>query len=82
MPQDGVEEDSRSMGQRRQRTPELIIRKLREGERLLGQGQKLPEVFKHASWYRWRNQYGAMRATTPGVSRSWEGKRAVEEDGR
>jgi transposase len=55
------------MGQRRRHTPEQIIRKLREGERLLGQGQELPEVCKHlevteATWYRWRNQYGGMKA--------------------
>ena len=56
------------MGQRRRRhTPEQIICKLREGEKLLGQGAQLPEVLKHleiteATWYRWRNQYGGMKA--------------------
>lgn len=55
------------MGQRRRHTPDQIIRKLREGERLLGQGQELPEVCKYleiteATWYRWRNQYGGMKA--------------------
>ncbi|MEV4315318.1 IS3 family transposase [Actinocrispum sp. NPDC049592] len=56
------------MTQRRRRhTPEQIIRKLREGERLLGQGSELPEVLKHleiteATWYRWRNQYGGMKS--------------------
>jgi putative transposase len=36
------------MTQRRRRhTPEQIIRKLREGEKLLGQGSELPEVLKH-----------------------------------
>lgn len=56
------------MGQRRRRhTPEQIIRKLREGEKLLGQGAELLEVLKHleiteATWYRWRNQYGGMKA--------------------
>lgn len=56
------------MSQRRRRhTPEQIVRKLREGEKLLGQGTELPEVLKHleiieATWYRWRNQYGGMTA--------------------
>jgi putative transposase len=56
------------MTQRRRRhTPEQIIRKLREGEKLLGQGSELPEVLKHleiteATWYRWRNQYGGMKS--------------------
>jgi putative transposase len=34
------------MGTRRRRTPELIIRKLREGEELIGQGNGLAEVCK------------------------------------
>lgn len=56
------------MSQRRRRhTPEQIIRKLREGEKLLGQGGEVPEVLRHleiteATWYRWRNQYGGMKA--------------------
>jgi putative transposase len=55
------------MGKRRRYTPEQIIRKLREAERLLGEGQQLPEVLKaleisESSYYRWRTQYGAMTA--------------------
>ena len=51
---------------RRRHTPEQMIRKLREGEKQLGQGVELPEVCKHleiteATWYRWRNQYGGMQ---------------------
>jgi putative transposase len=52
---------------RRRHTPDQIIRKLREGEKLLGQGAELAVVCKHleiteATWYRWRNQYGGMKA--------------------
>lgn len=52
---------------RRWHTPEQLVRKLREGEKLLGQGVGLPEVLKHleiteATWYRWRNQYGGMKS--------------------
>lgn len=52
---------------RRRHTPEQIIRKLSEGERLLGEGQQLVEVVRHLeiteqTWYRWRNQYGGMKA--------------------
>ena len=32
--------------QRRRHTPELIIRKLREAERLIGQGRTIPEAAK------------------------------------
>jgi len=52
---------------RRRHTPEQIIRKLAEGEKLLGQGQSIEEVALHlevteSTWHRWRNQYGGMKA--------------------
>lgn len=52
---------------RKRHTPEQIVRKLREGERLLNEGQDLAEVLRHleiseSSWNRWRNQYGGMKA--------------------
>jgi hypothetical protein len=55
------------MGTRRRHTPEQIIRKLREGEKLIGQGQALTEVCKHlevseATWHRRVAQYGGMKA--------------------
>lgn len=55
------------MATRRRHTPEQVIRKLREGERLLGTGQDLTAVCKHLevseqTWHRWRNQYGGMKA--------------------
>ena len=51
----------------RKHTPEQIIRKLAEGEKLLGEGKSIEEVARHleiteATWYRWRNQYGGMKA--------------------
>jgi putative transposase len=56
-----------TMAKRRRHTPEQVIRKLREGERLLGEGQDLAAVCKHLevseqTWHRWRNQYGGMKA--------------------
>ncbi len=55
------------MAKRRRHTPEQVIRKLREGERLLGEGQDLAGVCKHLevseqTWHRWRTQYGGMKA--------------------
>ncbi|MFD4432284.1 transposase [Nocardia sp. NPDC058497] len=52
---------------RRRHTPEQIIRKLREGEKLIGQGFSIDEVCKHleiseASWHRWQAQYGGMKS--------------------
>ncbi len=55
------------MGNRRWRTPEQIIRRFREGEKLIGQGSALAEVCKQleiseATWHRWVAQYGGMKA--------------------
>ena len=54
---------------RRRHSPDQVIRKLREGEKLLSEGRDLAEVCKHLeiseqSWHRWRNQYGGMKADT------------------
>jgi putative transposase len=55
-----------TMGSRRRHTPEQIIRKLREGEKLIGQGAlavvcRQLEV-SEATWQRWVAQYGGMKA--------------------
>lgn len=52
---------------RRRHTPEQIIRKLREAERMLGEGKQVPEVAKalevsEQTFHRWRNQFGGMKA--------------------
>lgn len=52
---------------RHRHTPEQIIRKIREGEKLLNEGKDLAELLRHleiseATWNRWRNQYGGMKA--------------------
>jgi transposase-like protein len=52
---------------RRRHTPEQIVRKIREGERLLGEGKDVGEVCRHLeisepTWHRWRAQYGGMKA--------------------
>ena len=52
---------------RRRNTPEQIVRKLREADRLLGEGKSVPEVAKalevsEATYHRWRNRYGGMKA--------------------
>ena len=57
------------MGQhaRRRHTPEQIIRKLREADRLQGEGQEVAAVAKHLevseqTLHRWRLQYGGLKA--------------------
>jgi putative transposase len=52
---------------RRRHTPEQIIRKLREAEKLIGEGKTIPEAAKELgiseqTYHRWRNQYGGMKA--------------------
>jgi putative transposase len=52
---------------RRRHTPEQVVRKLREADRLLGEGMELPEVWKQlevseATYHRWRAQFGGMKA--------------------
>ena len=44
-----------------------MVRKPREGDRLLNDGRDLAEVLRtleicEATWKRWRNQYGGMNA--------------------
>ena len=51
----------------RRHTPEQVIRKLAQGEKLLAEGKTIDEVSRHLeiseqTWHRWRNQYGAMLA--------------------
>ncbi len=56
------------MGQRRRRhTPEQVIRKLREADRLLGEGQDVAAVCKQLevseqTLHRWRQRYGGLKA--------------------
>jgi putative transposase len=51
---------------RRRHTPEEVIRKLREAERLLGEGKTIPEAARELgifeqTYHRWRDQYGGMK---------------------
>jgi len=52
---------------RRRHTPEQIIRKLREADRLLAEGKTVEEVARYLEvseqiLHRWRAQYGGMKA--------------------
>ena len=52
---------------RNRHTPEQIIRKLREADADLAGGISVPEICKKLgvaenTYYRWRNQYGGMKA--------------------
>lgn len=52
---------------RRRHTPEQVVRKLREADRLLAEGSDVGEVARHLqvseqTYHRWRAQYGGMKA--------------------
>ncbi len=53
---------------RKRHTPNQVIAKLRESERMLGEGKTTAEVAKalevsENTFHRWRNQYGGMKAS-------------------
>jgi transposase len=53
--------------QRRRHTPDQVVRKLREADRMLAEGKELPEVAKaleisEATYHRWRTQFGGIKA--------------------
>ena len=52
---------------KRRHTPEQVVRKLREADRMLAEGAQVPEVAKalevsEQTYHRWRAQYGGMKA--------------------
>ena len=55
------------MAGRKRHTPEQVVRKLTEADRLLAQGLEVADVARalgvsEQSYYRWRNQYGGLKA--------------------
>jgi hypothetical protein len=52
---------------RKRHSPEQIVRKLRDADAMLNAGKELPAVLQslevsEATYHRWRNQYGGMKA--------------------
>ena len=73
---------------RRRHTPEQIVRKLKEADRMLNEGADVAAVARHlqvteATYHRWRNQYGGhegrRRQAAEGAR---EGERPAEAVGR
>ena len=66
---------------RRRHTPEQIIRKLAEGNRLLATGADIADVCRHleiaeSTWHRWLSQYGGMKASDAKRLKELEGENA------
>lgn len=56
-----------TMATRKRHTPEQVVRKLSEADRLLSEGKDVADVCRHlqiteATYYRWRNQFGGLKA--------------------
>ena len=66
---------------RRRHTPEQIIRKLAEGNKLLATGADIADVCRHleiaeSTWHRWLSQYGGMKANDAKRLKELEGENA------
>ena len=66
---------------RKHHTPEQIVRKLAEGEKLLNEGRDVAEVCRQleiteSTWHRWKNQYGGMKASDAKRLKELEGENA------
>ena len=64
---------------RRRHTPEQIIRKLRDADAMLNSGKDLAAVLQalevsEQTYYRWKNQYGGMKAEEAKRLKSLEGE--------
>ena len=66
---------------RRRHTPGQAVRKVREGERMLGSGSDLTEVLRHleiteSTWRCWRRAYAGMSASDARRLRELESENA------
>ncbi len=66
---------------RRRHTPEQIIRKLAEGQKLLAGGMEVEDVCRQtgiaeSTWARWLSQYGGMTADDAKRLKELEGENA------
>ena len=55
------------MTTRRRHTPEQVVRKLTQADRLLAEGKDVADVCRELgvseqTYYRWRNQFGGLKA--------------------
>ena len=56
-----------TMTTRKRHTPEQVVRKLTQADRLLAEGKDVADVCRELSvseqtYYRWRNQFGGLKA--------------------
>lgn len=63
----------------RRHTPEQVVRKFHEADKLIGQGKDLAAVLKHLevseqTYYRWRKRYGELSPDDAKRLRELEGE--------
>ena len=56
-----------TMTTRKRHTPEQVVRKLTQADRLLAEGQEVADACRELgvseqTYYRWRNQFGGLKA--------------------
>ncbi len=66
---------------RRKHTPEQIVRKLQQADRLLAEGSDVAAVCRQLqvseqTYYRWRNQFGGLKAKDAKRLKELEGENA------
>lgn len=69
------------MTKRRRHTPEQIIRKIAEGQKLLAGGMTVEDLCRQfgiaeSTWARWLSQYGGMKADDAKRLKDLEGENA------
>lgn len=69
------------MSGRKRHSPEQIVQKLREADALLNAGQTIAQVLQRlgvseATFHRWRDQYGGMKAQEARRLKELEGENA------
>jgi transposase-like protein len=63
----GGQEGLTAMTTRKRHTPEQVVRKLTQADRMLAEGKDIAEVCRQMqvseqTYYRWRNQFGGPKA--------------------
>jgi Transposase len=63
-----------TMTTRKRHSPEQVVRKLAQADRMLGEGEDVADVCRELAiseqtYYRWRNQFGGQKVPGPGPGR-------------
>jgi putative transposase len=75
----------KDMATRKRHTPEQVVRKLAQADRTLGEGKDVADVCRELqvseqTYYRWRNQFGGLKADDAKRLKDLEGKTPRSSD--